>query len=243
MREIEKEKDVYWVSLGDLVHGPDDRARRDEPDLYGFPDESWHVVEMAIKLRAQFPDNFFLILGNHDHGHIGGPLPAKFYSDEVAHFESNLDGHQKMSMRQLFEEAYLMIFAPCGALLSHGSPDDSTTNLDQLENLSFDPMENSVLQNRILGSSLRSYGQAEEVTQRLLEQLSLGLDFDLNVVIHGHDRELDGYFKDGQNQLCPVIFGARNSEKRYVRLQLSSRYRSVSDLRDGIEIERLHRNQ
>ena len=40
--------------------------------------------------------------------------------------------------------------------------------------------------------------------------------------------------------MCPVIFGATNAAKRYVRLDLAAHYESGSAVRDGFEILRLY---
>jgi predicted phosphodiesterase len=232
--------DVHWVLLGDLVHAPDEQARAEEPTLYDYPDESWPIVEGVAELRRQWPDQVHLVLGNHDHGHIGGPRPAKFYADEVGYLESTLDEPKLARLRALFRSALLAVLAPCGVLLAHGSPDDSLKGLAQLDGLSLDPRENSRADAAILRSFLTSYGQQPQVTARLLRTLSAEVGFDLTVVVHGHDRDGEGWFCEGLNQLCPVIFGAARENKRYVELDLSARYETVADLRQGFEIRKLY---
>lgn len=233
-------RDVHWVLLGDLVHGPDEQARADEPVLYDYPDESWPIVEAVAALQRDWPDQVHLVLGNHDHGHIGGPRPAKFYADEVGYLESTLDAAELAALREVFRAALIAVLAPCGVLLAHGSPDDSLRSLAQLDGLSLDPRENSRADNAVLRTFLTSYGQQPQVTARLLRTLSAEVGFDLAVVIHGHDRDLEGWFCEGLNQLCPVIFGAPRHNKRYVELDLAARYETVADLRQGIEIRTLY---
>jgi len=236
----ETDEAVHWVHLGDLVHAPDAQARRDEPELYDFPDESWTIVDGVSRLVRDWPEQFHLVLGNHDHGHVGGPRPAKFYPDEVGYLESTLNKPQLEQMKALFDGALLVVFAPCGVLLSHGSPDDSFTSPRLLDDISLDPMHNRAEQNAALRTILTSYGQRPTTTARLLRQLSSSLPFELWVVVHGHDRDSAGWFAEGLNQLCPVIFGAKKQDKRYLKLDLAHRYESVTDIRDGIEIKRLH---
>ncbi len=60
------------------------------------------------------------------------------------------------------------------------------------------------------------------------------------MVIHGHDRDVGGYFTEGGNQACPVLFGAPRSAKRYLRLDLGASYQGVEGLREGLEIRRLY---
>lgn len=40
--------------------------------------------------------------------------------------------------------------------------------------------------------------------------------------------------------LCPVIFGAPRANKRCLVLDLEERYSGVEQLRDGVEIQRVH---
>ena len=236
LERAESGEDIYWVILGDLVHGPDEQARHDEPSLYDYPDESWRIIEDLIELRAWWYERVLLVLGNHDHGHVGGHHPAKFYADEVAHFESTLDDGQREAMAQLFRSGLLLVMAPCGVVLAHGSPDETLHDPTQLDELSLDVTKNDARGNALLDTLLTSYGQSREVTERVLFNLSLAVGFDLNILIHGHDRDLEGWFVEGGNQLCPVIFGALREKKRYVELDLSKSYLSLDDLREGHEL-------
>lgn len=237
---LESAPDAHLALLGDLVHGPDPWAREHWPALHDFDDRSWDVVQEVIALRQRYPDRVHLLLGNHDHGHVGGPHPGKFYPDEVEHLEARLSADQRAALHGLFRSALLMLLAPCGVVLTHGSPDDSLDDPARLDRLSLVPGENTPADARVLESLLTSYGQQAEVTQRLLAALSPRVGFPLALVIHGHDRDEEGYFVEGGNQICPVIFGAPRESKRYLRLDLAARYRGPDDLREGEEILRLH---
>jgi hypothetical protein len=227
------------VFLGDLVHGPDGRTRRDFPE-YDYEDRSWDVVSGVARLLAEHPEHAHLVLGNHDWGHVGGPHTCRFHADEVHFLEQQLTEQQRTTLHGLFETAPLMLLAPCGVLLSHGSPDNSLTALAQLEGLDLRPSANSVAGARVLGSILTSYGQQPDVTDRLLDTLSQELGLDLGVVVHGHDRDTDGWFAEFHNQLQPVIFGAPDENKRYLKLDLAARYRTVADIKEGVEILHLY---
>lgn len=232
--------DAHWVMLGDLVHGPDDRARRDEAHLYDYDDASAELVRAVAKLRRDHPTRFHFVLGNHDHGHVGGVHTAKFHRDEVAHLEGSLTPEDLATMRALFNSALLAVAAPCGVLLTHGAPDESLTSLDALDALDLTGRTNTPEQRRVLGSILRAYGQPRERAEAMLAQLRATSGLPLHVVIHGHDRDESGLFTEAGDQVCPVIFGAPREKKRYVLLDLAASYRSVDDLRDGHEIRHLH---
>jgi hypothetical protein len=229
---------IHWALLGDLVHGPSERARARDPERLGYFDESPWLVEAVIELREQFPDNVHLILGNHDHGHIGGPHTHKFHDDEVVALEQRMSADAIARMHALFGEALLAVAAPCGLLLCHGSPDEQ---LDSLATLAaIDPHDEPDLARRsMLRSLLTSYGQRGETTAVLLRQLS-SPELELRVVVHGHDVDLDGWYVEHGNQACPVLFGAPPARRRYLLVDLGARYQRAEDLREGVEVLRLY---
>src|SRR5262249_31380970 len=135
--------------------------------------------------------------------------------------------------------ALLAAVAPCGVLLTHGSPGDQMRSLDDLDAISLRPGENDAYHGELLEDLLCSYGQRGEVTGQLLARLSTQVG-ELSLVVHGHARDEQGYFTEGGNQVCPVLFGSPDANKRYLVLDLAGRYRRVEDLREGIEIRRLY---
>jgi hypothetical protein len=229
---------VHWALLGDLVHGPSPAARERDPVRFGYIDESAFLVEALIELRERWPDNVHLLLGNHDHGHIGGPHTAKFFSDEVVMLERRMHPREIDRMHGLFVDAFLALAAPCGLLLCHGSPDDQLASLDELAII--DPMDEPMLTRRgILRSLLTSYGQLGDTTDRMLKQISRpGLE--LRVVVHGHDVDLDGWYTAHGNQACPVLFGAPPAKRRYLVIDLAARYERAEALREGCEVRYLY---
>jgi len=226
-----------WVQLGDVVHGPDLSSRNGKPHLYGYEDQSHAIVSGFLDLMAAHGDRVRFVLGNHDHGHVGGPHTGKFHADEVAALESTLSARQRDDLVRLFEPALYAVAAPCGVLLTHGSPDDA---LDRLEDLDDIPLVPKLPYHvHALRSILTSYGQRADVTATLLAKISRPR-LRLSVVVHGHDRDDDGFFAEGGNQACPCIFGAPRANKRYLMLDLAARYDRAADLREGAEIRRLY---
>jgi len=180
------------------------------------------------------------VLGNHDHGHIGGPHTHKFHDDEVLYLEQRMRPEAIQRMHALFRGALLALAAPCGLLFCHGSPDDSWRELAWLD--AIDPSEDNPERPElrpILRAMMSCYGQPGEVTAELLEQLSRpGLE--LRVVVHGHDVDPQGWYTEHGNQACPVLFGAPPQCRRYLLLELGARYRRAEALREGIEVLRLY---
>lgn len=238
--ERAKEPETHWVILGDVVHGPDPEARRSQPELYDYPDGSMEIVDRIRALREEAPAHVHFVLGNHDHGHVGGHHTQKFYEDEVEALEGRLSGEEKARMHALFGDALLAVAAPCGVLMTHGAPDDSLSDLGFLDEIPLSIREMKYAQRMVLRSLLTSYGQPDPVAKKMLGQVSTASGLTLGIIIHGHDRDPKGWFVEGDHQLCPVIFGAERADKRYVRLDLSARYGDAHALRDGEEIRRLY---
>lgn len=237
---LERSGEAHWVILGDLVHAPCEEARGDHPDLYDYPDESMALCDQVLRLQAEFPERVHYVLGNHDHGHVGGPHTSKFYPDEVEALEDRLSPAQRQRMAQLFSAALLAVVAPCGLLLCHGSPDEALVDVRLLDEIPLDIDQAQPTQRAVLRTLLTSYGQTDDVARCMLARVSASGGWDLRVVVHGHDRDERGYFHEGETQLCPVLFGAPREEKRYLQVDLAARYHRASDLRDGHEIRRLY---
>lgn len=231
--------DAHWVILGDLVHGPNDEARAREPELYDWPDESPALVSAVHSLWRAHPDRVHFVLGNHDAGHLGFRHTTKFHPDEVTWLESQLTEAQRQQAHQLFSEALLAVVAPCGLLLTHGSPGDELTSLSLLDG-PLPPARGDDARTVALGELLWSYGQRGEVTDRLLKRLSAETGHELRVVVHGHDRDPAGWFVEGDNQVQPVIFGAPHANKRCLWLDLAARIDGPQSFREGIELLRVH---
>lgn len=229
----EREAETHWVLLGDLVHGPSEAARTRSP-LYDYDDESPALIDALFALRERLPDHVHFVLGNHDHGHVGGPHTRKFHADEVLALEARLTAEQRERAQSLFGSASLAIAAPCGLLLTHGSPSDALHSLAELDALALDSTS------ELLRSVLTDYGQRGEVTARMLAQVSATSGLALTCVVHGHDRDESGLFVEGGNQICPVIFGAKRELERCLVVDLAARYRGVEDLREGVEVLRVH---
>jgi hypothetical protein len=59
--------------------------------------------------------------------------------------------------------------------------------------------------------------------------------------VHGHDRDEEGIDRAGDaSLLLCTSFGARRDRKAYLWLDLSRRYGSPDELREGEEIRRLY---
>ncbi|MBS2015502.1 MAG: metallophosphoesterase [Deltaproteobacteria bacterium] len=240
LEERSREPETHWVVLGDIVHAPSAEARTDRPELYDFDDGTMAIVDRLLELQKAHAGHVHFVLGNHDHGHVGGPHTHKFHDDEVNALENALSPAERTRLRELLEPALLAIAAPCGVLMTHGAPDATLEDLRALDDVPLDVAAMTSAQRATMRALLTAYGQTDPVASTMLANVSRGLGFELRVVVHGHDRDERGFFHEGVHQVCPCIFGAPRAQKRFVRLDLGARYENGQALRDGVEIVRLH---
>lgn len=236
---LEQDPDSHWLLLGDAVHGPDAATAARDPALYGYADRSFDIVADLARLRRSHPNRIHYLLGNHDHAHLGGRATGRFHPDEAAALEDRLTPAQRAALRTFFDEAQLAAVAPCGLLFSHASPGAALQRLSDLDRLALDPRRNDDAGNRLLHAMLWPYSQSDAATRRLLRKVSAD-GIEVRLLIHGHDRDEEGWFIDGRHALCPVLFGAPPGEKRYLDVDLAARYDDPLDLREHREIRRLH---
>jgi hypothetical protein len=231
-----------WISVGDWVHGPDDGATRadildrDGCPLYAYRDDSPALLEQLFALMDRFGDRVLSICGNHEHAHIGGRRTSKFHRDEAAHLESRLAPAAVDELRRRFAQWPLVIrIASCGVALTHGAPSPATPA--DFEHMTYDG-RHATGDRAPLISAMSRYGFDRGEDVALLDQLSEpGCALDL--IVHGHDREEEGFFATGEAALLLCTsFGARRSRKSYLWLERGQRYK-LADLREGHELRRL----
>jgi hypothetical protein len=235
--------DVHVLFTGDLIHGP--HIPEDEwPDFLGeyYRDASGEVVLAYAALAAEHPVRVHALVGNHEHGHIGGPHTAKFAADEVLLLERILGPEKSSAMRHILETFALAATSPCGAVFTHGAPAariDSLADLEQadLSGRSYaSPLD--VLDTPVVGKILWARSAAPTEARRFLRALGG------TISIYGHDVIPEGFERIGDEQMVvSTSFGVFDANKVYVSLDLAARYKSVFDLRVGREILPLYPDQ
>jgi hypothetical protein len=228
--------DAHLLFTGDLVHGPHIDPR-DWPSFLGefYRDQSGELMHEFARLRAQLPKHVHAIIGNHEHGHIGGPHTAKFAVDEVELLEARLGPDQSAWLRALLRELPLCAVAPCGAVFTHGAPAAEIKSIKEVErarldNLSFDsPID--IFDIPVVGPLLWARSAQADVARRFLKAMGG------TISIYGHDVIPEGFERVGDEQIIvSTSFGVFDSNKIYLELDLAARYKSVYDLRVGHEI-------
>lgn len=231
-----------WISVGDWVHGPDaedaypDAVDRFGKPLYAYRDETPAILEGLFALMDRFGDRVLSICGNHEHAHIGGRRTRKFHSDEAAHLEARLSPAAVAELRRRFAAWPVVIrIAACGIALTHGAP--IPASVVEFERGRYYPTAGAA--NHALSSAMMRYRFCHGEDVDLLARLSEP-GCELTVLVHGHDREEDGYSPSGSAaMLLCTSFGARRARKSYLWLDRARRYASLAALRDGLELRRL----
>src|SRR5690349_20083085 len=233
---LEHQGDAHVLFTGDLIHGPhiDPEDWSDFLVVY-YRDASGEVMIAYAGLAAQYPGRVHALLGNHEHGHIGGPHTAKFAADEVALLEQILGPAATARMRSIIQTFSLAAVTRCGAVFTHGAPAAQTDLIAELEAADLSgahyasPLD--VLDTPVVGKILWARSATEAEARRFLRALNG------TISIYGHDVIPEGYEVNGDTQMVvSTSFGVFDANKVYVSLDLAGRYRAVGDLRIGHEV-------
>lgn len=237
LRRLDETGDAHVIFTGDLIHGP--RLAPDEwPDFLGeyYCDQSGEVVEAFVELRAAHPNRVHAILGNHEHGHVGGPHTAKFARDEVMVLEAELGPQRASWLRSVLAELPLVAIAPCGAVFTHGAPAAVVDGPESIERVELDVAANAetpvdIFEVPVLGAVLWARSAAPAVAREFL--VAMGG----TISIYGHDVIPTGFERVGAEQIVvSTSFGVPDSRKVYLELDLAQRYDTVEELIVGSEI-------
>ena len=233
---LDHQGDAHVLFTGDLIHGPHIDPE-DWPDFLGeyYRDASGEVMIAYAGLAAQYPGRVHALLGNHEHGHIGGPHTAKFAADEVALLEHILGPAGTARMRGIIHTFAIAAVSKCGAVFTHAAPAAVVDSIADLENADLSgagyasPLD--VLDTPIIGKVLWARSATEAEAQRFLKAIGG------TISIYGHDVIPDGYETIGDEQMVvSTSFGVYDTNKVYLSLDLSARYKRIHDLRVGHEI-------
>lgn len=233
---LQYQGDAHLIFTGDLIHGPHIDPE-DWPDFLGeyYRDASGEVMIAYAGLAAQYPGRVHALLGNHEHGHIGGPHTAKFAADEVALLEQILGPSGTARMRGIIHTFALAAVSRCGAVFTHGAPAAQIDSISDLEQADLSgshyasPLD--VLDTPIVGKVLWARSATEAEAKRFLRATGG------TMCIYGHDVIPEGFEMIGDEQIVvSTSFGVYDSNKVYVSLDLAGKYRGVTDLRIGQEI-------
>jgi hypothetical protein len=227
---------AHLLFTGDLIHGPYIDPE-DWPDFLGeyYRDASGELTLAYAALASRYPGRVFALLGNHEHGHIGGPHTAKFAADEVALLEHILGPTGTARMRSIIHTFALAAWTKCGAMFTHAAPAAVIDSLADLEAADLSgagfasPLE--ILDTPVVGKVLWARSASHTEARRFLKACGA------TISVYGHDVIPEGFEKVGDQQIIvSTSFGLFDQNKVYLSLDLAAKYRTVQDLRIGHEI-------
>ncbi len=228
--------DAHLLFTGDLVHGPHIEPA-DWPGFLGeyYRDESGAVIDGFVALQARYPGRIHALLGNHEHGHIGGPHTAKFAIDEVALLEHILGPDRTQRLQRVLRGLPLAAVAPCGVVFTHGAPAAQIDSIREVEEARLDDFDGDspleIFEIPVVGPLLWARSASADTARQFLRAMGGRL------AIYGHDVIPEGFERIGDEQMVvSTSFGVFDSNKIYVSLDLSASYQSVHDLHIGAEI-------
>ena len=230
---------------GDLVHGPSPELNEPGrwPDYLGTEYRDGSAALILDFERLTRTEQIFSLLGNHDHAHIGGPIVPKFYPDEAAVLDAAL-GPARFGIHDMIRRFPMLAIGPCGVVLTHAAPSATERNLAAFERLRYSGYERVAPSQMpaydtlgaLLWSRMASRGQARRFLQATAPDGAPNA-----FVVFGHEVISTGWERVSDELLCvSTSFGLYDWNKVYLRLDLSQRYRSASDLRIEREIRALY---
>ncbi|MEZ6188098.1 MAG: metallophosphoesterase [Planctomycetota bacterium] len=240
----EESGEAFFLSSGDLVHGPCySRARWPEHLGDYYPDQSVELLEAFVALREEFPGRVFSLIGNHEHSHVGGPHVRKFYKKdptETEFLEQSLGPERTEWAKDLFRSFPIAAVAGRGVVVTHGAPRVIEASFAEICSVEYAGHEEKTIRDMIsepiLGELFWCRSAGSLVVRRFLKRMQIG-DQPNYVVVFGHDPVRRGYLREGDEQLCfSTSFGLRNAKKVYLDLDLTREYRSVRHLRYGVDL-------
>jgi hypothetical protein len=228
--------DAHALFTGDLIHGPHIEPE-DWPDFLGeyYRDQSGDVMIAYAGLAAQYPGRVHALIGNHEHGHVGGPHTAKFAADEVALLEHILGPAGTARMKGIINTFAIAAVSRCGAVFTHAAPAAVIDSIADLEAADLtcvgyaSPLD--VLDSPVVGKILWAREASEAEARRFLRAIGG------TISIYGHDVIPEGYETVGDEQMVvSTSFGVFDTNKVYISLDLAAKYQRIHDLRVGHEI-------
>ena len=234
---LERGEDVYLLFAGDFVHGP-------VPGMISGwlrRDESVAILGALIPLMEAHPDRVHSLLGNHEHGHIGGKRTQKFYrklDDDVSVLEDRLGPEASAVARRLFASFSLLALTPCGVMFTHAAPNldpEQSGLLHKVMTARYDrtdPVVMSLLWPRTVAEPARMEAVFEALRFKGIRP---------RIAAYGHEIAPQGIdATDHQQIVVSSSFAVADRYKTFLDLDLSAKYAKIGDLRPGVELVRLY---
>jgi Calcineurin-like phosphoesterase len=233
-RELsESGREARLVVCGDLVHGPAIPAA-DWPEHLGtrYEDRTPELLAEAQELQRAYPGQVHLLLGNHEHGHLGGPRLDKFHPDEAGHLESQYEpGGFEPIRRWLTGWPWVAVAPAAGIVLTHAAPHAQITSAADLDATRLDGYEHITLPDMAEAGPLGALVWARTTTPDRAYAFLRALDPDARVVVFGHDPIREGSVVEHEPLLCvSTSFGCHDGDKVYLEWDLATPATSAAEV-------------
>lgn len=220
---------THLVITGDLVHGPEIPKDLWPAHLGSYyHGDSPALLERARALAERHPGHVHLLMGNHEHAHIGGPVVSKFFPNEAERLEELL-GREGTAAFQAWVSTwpFLAIAPRAGLCMMHAAPHVTIESRADLEDLSLTVSEDEEidLDER---STIISLLWARTTSGERARAFLRAVDPRLTTAVYGHDVAHAGYAIDREPLLCiSSSFGCFDGDKLYLEWDLSRRAESA----------------
>ena len=213
------ERRPVLILAGDVVHGPS-MGIDEWPAHLGdyYEDESPELFRRLARFHREFSSNVCVLLGNHDHAHIGGPLTATFHRDEAGYLESQLVGPAAAALRLYILSWPLVARTAGNVVVTHGAAPANPMSREDIQLLGRQGYENlspmAFLRQAPLAQFLWRRGASVPQTHALIRSIT---GHRKGVHIHGHDVERSGYAWETPYELVvSTSFGLARANKTIV---------------------------
>ena len=237
---FEAEREAVLLFLGDLFHGPavPPETWAADYDHLGdwYPDRSAELLGDFLALRRRYPRRVVSLLGNHEHGHVGGPVVGKFHDDESAAFEATLASAEVDALRATIRAMPLVGASDAGVAFTHGAPPGLPFDAATLDGLVLEGYTDWPLwrmhEAGLLGQLLWRRSSRPAETDRFLAHLrGVVPEMPCGLVVYGHERVDEGFEVDHPRLVnLSTSFGMRRANKTYLHLDLARRHDDAAAL-------------
>jgi len=208
---IGKEK-TYLVFLGDYI----DRGKN-----------NMRNIEIVLDLKARYPDNVVLLMGNHEEGRC---FPQNFDESIRKHFESQDDrGKVALAYKTLFWQLPVVLVTANGIVVVHaGAPVGEVRNLQELRN-------NEELFEQIRVNDPDPYrssfvvsdrGVGYKFGKRIFDQFMRNIGG--TVMVRSHEYPREGYELLFGDRLVTIFSNGGTSDESYYQDRVQPKYMIVS---------------
>lgn len=235
-------EDVHLLFAGDFVHGPALPRERWPDHLGDFHEDGTPAILDELEALLARDPRVRSLLGNHEHGHVGGPHTQKFHRspDEVRWLEARLGPERTARARALFRTFALAALAPCGLLFLHGAPACRAAGFAEVAAARLEGWERlrilDIYDVPVVGELLWAKSADPDLAEDFLERMRFE-GIRPRVAVYGHDIIADGFERVAANQLIvSTSFGLRRAKKTLCEVDLAGRYTGAADLAEGREL-------